>query len=299
MNIGIINIEPSINNTAYMQIARYYKSKGHKVEWWSPENHKQFNAVFCSSLFTYTDKSQIPDDVITGGTGYNVKSRLSKVIENSQLDYSIYPLCDTSYIWFSRGCKRQCPWCIVHDKEGDIHPVDPKNLNPAGRTITVCDNSFFENPEWEKSIEFLRDKNLPCDIQGIDVRTITLRQAHSLTKIIRKKHKRFKIAWDNPYDEQAVMKGISLMTRFIPPYDLMCYVLIGRQPSDHDLYRVNKLKSMKINPFVMPLDKNDFYQKTFARWVNHKAIFKSVTWEKYFNRQWKKEEKLLGRDQRL
>ena len=29
------------------------------------------------------------------------------------------------------------------------------------------------------------------------------------------------------------------------------------------------------------VDKNDFYQKRLARWVNHKAIFKSIKWEDY------------------
>jgi len=31
----------------------------------------------------------------------------------------------------------------------------------------------------------------------------------------------------------------------------------------------------------MPYDRADTYQKRFARWVNHKAIFKSVTWSDY------------------
>jgi len=31
----------------------------------------------------------------------------------------------------------------------------------------------------------------------------------------------------------------------------------------------------------MPYNKEDLYQKKFARWVNHKAIFKSVKWVDY------------------
>jgi hypothetical protein len=31
----------------------------------------------------------------------------------------------------------------------------------------------------------------------------------------------------------------------------------------------------------MPYNKSNKYQKNFARWVNHKAIFKSVEWEDY------------------
>jgi hypothetical protein len=42
-----------------------------------------------------------------------------------------------------------------------------------------------------------------------------------------------------------------------------------------------KLKNMGCNPFVMPFDKHNYYQKRFGRWVNHKAIFKTVTWADY------------------
>ena len=38
----------------------------------------------------------------------------------------------------------------------------------------------------------------------------------------------------------------------------------------------------------MPFNKFDKYQKDFSRWVNHKAIFKSVAWKDYKKKQWKK-----------
>jgi hypothetical protein len=34
----------------------------------------------------------------------------------------------------------------------------------------------------------------------------------------------------------------------------------------------------------MPYDRSDQYQKTFARFVNHKAIFKKVKWRDYNRR---------------
>ena len=44
-----------------------------------------------------------------------------------------------------------------------------------------------------------------------------------------------------------------------------------------------KLRELGVSPFVMPFNKSDNYQKRFARWVNHKAIFKSTKWEDYNN----------------
>jgi len=37
----------------------------------------------------------------------------------------------------------------------------------------------------------------------------------------------------------------------------------------------------EVCPFVMPYNKQDRYQKDFARWVNRKPIFKSTKWENY------------------
>ena len=75
MRVGLVNIEPKVFNTAYMQIAAYHKGRGDTVEWWLPLIHRHFDVVYCSSLFDFTDKSGIPDDVICGGTGFDVTSR--------------------------------------------------------------------------------------------------------------------------------------------------------------------------------------------------------------------------------
>ena len=283
MKVGIIDIEPKIYNTAYMQIANYYRLRGHSVDWWSPPAHWNFNNIFCSSLFDYTDKSDIPDDVICGGTGFDVHSRLSRAMENCDLDYSIYPNCHKSFLWFSRGCPRKCPWCVVPAKEGGIRPVTVKSLNPRGKYVVVCDNNFFANPEWAGAIDCLRSFGLPCDFQGIDIRGITKRQAHSLSKL--RHHKRIKFAWDVPDDEEKVLAGISVLTRYIRPYQLMCYVLIGFNTTEgQDLHRIKTLRKWGIDPFVMPYDKKDLYQRSLARYVNRKAIFKKVTWSDYWQR---------------
>jgi hypothetical protein len=60
------------------------------------------------------------------------------------------------------------------------------------------------------------------------------------------------------------------------------YVLIGFDTTpEEDMHRVMKLHSYGCNPYIMPYNKEDLYQKKFARWVNHKAIFKSVKWKDY------------------
>jgi len=279
MKVGLIDIEHNIFNTAYMQIAAYHRGRGDTVECWTPLTDRQFDHVYCSSIFDYTDKTEVPARAICGGTGFDVTSRLSQVIENSDLDYSIYPKCDRSFVWFSRGCIRDCPWCIVRQKEGYIHSVKAKKLNPSGKYIVVQDNNFFANPEWEKAIKQLQKWGQPVDFQGIDARTLSIYRCEQLLTI--RHYKRIKIAWDDPHED--LEPKLRTIIRYIKPWRLMCYVLIGYWHGEEelDLHRVETLRNLGIDPFVMPYVRSDFYQRAFARWVNHKAIFKKIPWQDY------------------
>ncbi|HUW19870.1 MAG TPA: hypothetical protein VMW16_11265 [Sedimentisphaerales bacterium] len=229
MKVGLVDIEPKVFNTALMQIAAYHKSIGDEVEWWSPLTAHCFPKVYCSSLFDFTDKTELPKRAICGGTGFDIKSKLPCAIENCDLDYSIYPKCETSYIWFSRGCVRNCGFCCVLQKEGYIRPVRSKNLNPNGRYITVQDNSFFANPCWPGAIMQLQKWGQPVDFQGIDIRRITGEQGRAL--ITLRFHKQLKFAWDRPKDEEAVMSGIK---RLLGYYS-------GFMPRARGLHFTNKL----------------------------------------------------------
>jgi len=279
--IGLWNLEPKIENTALMQVSQFHKQCGDQVEFYSPLF--QYDKVYVFSLFSFTKKPKLKPNMIAGGTGFNVVLRLPLEIEQSDLDYSIYPNCNTSYIWFSRGCIRSCPFCIVHAKEGNIQSVEPKNLNPNGKYLSVMDNNFFANPKWREAVEQIKVLNHPVHFpNGIDLRILDQEQCEALQNIKLYSKKRLHIAWDNPRDKLQIERGIDLLTKYIKPYKIMCYVLIGFWSSqEEDLIRVEVLREKNIDPFIMPYNKSDPYQKAFARWVNHKAIFKSVKWKDY------------------
>lgn len=274
MKVGLIDIEPKIFNTAYMQISRHHKDAGDTVEWASPLEYGKFDTLYCSSLFGFTDKSQIPKRAICGGTGFDLTTKLPF---DCHYDYSIYPKCQTSYVWFSRGCNRKCPWCVVPEKEGKYHLVHRKQLNPTGRYVTVMDNSFFSNPGWQDVIAWLG--NMPVDIQGVDVRLLTEEMCKALDGLRRWKKKQFKIAWDE--GDADLTDKLKFMLRFIKPYKILCYTLIGYYNSpDSDLHRIETLKKLNIDPYVMPYDRKDPYQKKFQRWVNGHA-YRNVKWEDF------------------
>ena len=280
-NIGLYNLEPKIYNSAMMQVSQYHKEQGDNIYIYiySPLYHNEYDKIYAFSLFDFTDKSTVTKDMIVGGTGFDLTTKLPKKIADCDLDYSIFPDCDYSIIWFSRGCFRNCPFCVVRRKEGYIHSVEPKNLNPNGKFIKVMDNNFFGNPNWQSAVAQLQEWDQKVDIQGFDIRIFNEEQGEALTTL--KHEKSFKFAWDNPMDN--IDDKIELLLDYVRPYKLMCYVLIGYwSTQEEDLYRVRHLwDKYKIQSFVMPYDKFDSYQKNFARWVNNKIIFKSCTWEEY------------------
>ena len=278
MKIGLLNLEPQINNTALMKISSYHKKQGDAVEMYIDFFRNHYDKIYCSSLFDFTNKGNIPENAVCGGTGFDIKKKLPKDIDDCDLDYSIFPDCKSSYVWFSRGCIRNCPFCIVRKKEGYIKQVKPSNLNPNGNLIEIMDNNFFANPEWKNSEKYLDKWQQSINFNsGIDVRIFEPEQALFINKY---KIKRVHTAWDDPKID--LIPKFKEIIKHIKPYKIMAYVLIGFDSTpEEDLMRVTKLWELKIDPFVMPYNKKDKYQKRFARWVNHKAVFKTVEWKNY------------------
>lgn len=273
--IGLLDIDSKYPNVALMKLKSYY---GDRAKMITPLEAWSCDKVYASSLFNFTEKPNLPDHTIYGGTGYNIKSKLPLEVEQCQPDYSIYPNHEVAMQRYSTGCIRSCPFCVVSKKEGNIKPVDPMNLNPKGKWIYLLDNNFFASPNWLEAIKHLIAYKKPVSFEGIDVRIITEDHCNWLAKV--KNRKQFHIAWDNPKDD--LVNNIKTMTKYISPSRIGCYVLIGYWSTpEEDLYRVEKLRELKVDPFVMPFNKSDQYQKRFARWVNHKAIWKTVKWSDY------------------
>lgn len=131
-----------------MKLSEYHTRHGDRVEWWDPA--KQYDLVYKSRVFTDTyskDTIQVSnaDKVIQGGTGYGPGKNLPYEIEHIRPDYFLYPrFLGTAYGFLSRGCPRNCGFCIVSGKEGR-------------RSVQVADLSEFWNGEEEIK---LMDPNL-------------------------------------------------------------------------------------------------------------------------------------------
>jgi hypothetical protein len=275
MNVGLWNLEPKVENTALMQVSQYHKQQGDHVEFYSPLYN--YDKVYVFSLFSFTKKPKLKSNMVAGGTGFNVKSKLPKEIENCELDYSIYPKSKTSYLWFSRGCIRKCPFCVVPTKEGKLTPVEPKKLNPKNKYISVMDNTFTSNPNFEKALKLLAEKGLPVDFQcGLDVRLNHFEKWCEIKNRL-KIHKQIRTAWDDPNED--LTENLKQFAKVFGKSNIMVFVLIGYWSTDiQDLYRVTEIRELGLDAWVMPYNKKDPYQKAFERWCNRHV---GCSWEDY------------------
>ena len=280
MRIGLVDVDGHrFPNLALMRLSAWHKAQGDVVEWADPM-FGAYDRVYKSKIFTFTPDDAVPWDceVVKGGTGYDVRSRLPEEVERSTaMDYTLYPQYGFSVQFLSRGCIRHCPFCLVHDKEGAIHPVEPLQLNPNGKHIEVLDNNFFANPEWRSAVDYLLATKQKVNLHGVDIRIMDEEQAYWLNKLPL--YGNIHIAWDMPVDLEPKLREV---VRYIKPRKLTCYVLIGYNTTkEFDLHRLAVLKELRITPFVQPY--RDFdnrrtppqYEKDLARWANRTVYFKS------------------------
>ena len=265
-----------------MQVSQFHKQQGDHVELYSPLFN--YDKVYVFSLFSFTKKPLLKSNMVAGGTGFNIRSRLPKEIEQCNLDYTIYPNCKTSYVWFSRGCFRKCPFCVVPIKEGRLDGAIPKNLNPKATTISVMDNNFtgLDRILFSIAMDYLKKVNLPVNFQcGLDARLLATEKYEEMKKL--KIYKQIRTAWDDPREDLTY--GLTDMADVFGKSKIMVYVLIGYWSTpEEDLMRVTKIRELGLDPWIMPYNKQDPYQKAFERWANRHV---GCSWKEYAHGSWK------------
>lgn len=282
MKIGLVDVDGhNFPNIALMKIASWHRTRGDTVEWAFAFN--EYDRIYKSKVFTFTPDDLTVyrcNDIRKGGTGYNIRGKLPMEIDQHKgLAYDLYPTCRYSVQFYSRGCIRHCPFCLVHDKEGEIKSVDPMEWNPKAEWIEVLDNNFFANTRWREAVEDLRRQRLPIKFHGVDIRIMDEEQAAALNTLKLKGN--VHVAWDLP--QLDLTQQLEAITKYIKPYKITCYVLVGfNSTREQDFYRLQTLKRLGILPFVQPF--RDYtnkriptqYEKDLARWANRSWLFKSI-----------------------
>lgn len=294
MKLGLLDVDghSGFPNLALMKIARYFKDAGKEIEWAMPL-FENYETIYASKIFTFSPEPNWNEfnyqHLEKGGTGYDISKSLQPCFDEIRNpDYSIYPNCNYSIQFYSRGCIRKCPFCCVRAKEGYIKAVDPMELNPKGEWIEVLDNNFFANPDWKIAVEHLYKQKQPVKFHGVDVRIMTEEHAYWLNKLKLKNN--VHIAWDLP--EIDLRPQLKEMLKWLRPDDITCYILIGfNSTREQDYERLRYLKELGILPFVQPY--RDFenkrkptqYEMDIARWANRMWLFNTQDFMDYIPRQ--------------
>ena len=285
MKIGLIDVDShNFPNLCLMKLSAYHKAKGHTVEWWNAKG--RYDLVYKSRVFTDTySKDTITvtnaEQVIFGGTGYDTKNRLPPEVEHSYPDYSIYPqFFVIAYGFLTRGCPRNCGFCIVSSKEGrkSVKVADLSEFWKWQPEIKIMDANLLACPDHENLIEQLIRSRAWVDFsQGLDIRLVN-RDNVSLLNRVRIKAVHF--AWDNPDEDlTGYFQRFLDLTAIKSSRQRRVYVLTNYGSThEQDLYRVNTLRAMGFDPYVMIYERPTAPPVTrhLQRWVNNKRLFYAV-----------------------
>ena len=294
MRIGLIDVDghSGFPNLALMKLSAWHKANGDSVEWYEPLFAVEpFDRVYMSKVFTFTPDYPYPvnaNEISRGGTGYKLYDvNLPNEIESIFPDYSIYPKFHFATGFLTRGCIRNCPWCIVPKKEGKLHAVNTwQNIKrPDSRDIVFLDNNVLASDHGITQIEDMIGKDVRIDFnQAMDARLVTPEIAKILSKV-KWIDSTLRFACDTSAMIPALRQAVAYLgENGVKPYRIFVYTLI--QDVEESLARIKAMDEIGVQAFGQPY--RDFdggeptnEQKRLARWCNMRSVHKSCSFEDY------------------
>lgn len=287
--IGLIDIDGhNFPNLALMKLSAFHKQKGDDVSFVTIGD---YDKTYMSKVFTFSadfiNGFGNYGEVVTGGTGFNKTNTLSDEIEHIMPDYSLYKT-DKAFGFLTRGCPNKCGWCVVPKKEGVIKQnADITEFWNGQKEAVLLDNNVLSHKHGLEQIEKIIDLGIKIDFnQGLDARLIANNKdiAELLSRI--KWSRYLRMACDTKSQMPFIEKALENLNGFgFKNYRVFVYLLVKDIEDAHE--RALFLKEKGCSPFAQPY--RDFEnnilptkeQRNFARWVNHKAIFKTIDYKDY------------------
>jgi hypothetical protein len=282
MKIGLYNLEPKFTNIALEKVRRFYQGGGHFVSECTALDYKDFDKVYCFSLFDFTQKDYVAPEMECGGTGFKdlISKQLPKEIDSIELHINRG--------FTTRGCPNKCKFCVVPIKEGDIKIVGTvlDLWDKKSKLVTCYDNNILALPEhFALNARLAIENKIKLDYnQGLDHRRLT----PEIVEVMKSfSHIEYRFAFDNVKSIDTVDKAITLL-QSMGINRCAWYVLCGFDTTmEEDMFRLNYLKSRGQNAYVQRFrnKKNDTDPRliALARWVNRHDWFQGTTWKEYLD----------------
>jgi len=291
-----------------MKLATFYRSLGHEIIYVRGLNEnipKTISQINITSLFTYAWKpvheairfyhERFPEAEITVGGIY--ATLMPEHIQNAfpfvKVFQGLHPKAEEylpsydilrsvekwkgwkkSIVFTSRGCIRNCPFCVVPKVEGKFRTNSVSILpliHPGHKEVVIWDNNFLASPFAKKMLKEMLEHGIKPDFnQGLDARLMDEETAGLLADL---KPKTIHFAYDFVGERKAVQKTIELLEKagykkryiiFYMLYNFYDYKLkYGDTPEDF-LARLKDLMEWGASAYPMrfiplhALEKNSF-----------------------------------------
>lgn len=317
MKIGLVDVDGHAHkkkwgatiypNLALGKLARYHRERGDTVEWAIPFYH--YDRVYMSKVFNFSPDDLTcydADEVIKGGTGYDITSRLPDEVDRLQPDYSIWPHVpkDTAYGFLTRGCPNRCPWCVVPRKEGGVAPyMDVDEIAIEGRhKLVLMDNNFLAAGAYTvRQLEKIIERGYTVDFnQALDARLVSPGLAELLAWCKWSAH-RIRFGCDTPGQVKECQRAIDLLQSYGYRGEFFLYTMLTDNfaecyqrtrywwEKNHEYRRDHKPNVyIHAQPYRDPDDPTrpiPQWQKDMAQWANKKMIFQVASFENFSPRK--------------
>lgn len=309
MKICLIDADSTIPNLALMKLSAFHKSLGDEVELHAAGlpyylNKKKsyffaplgYDKYYCSVVFSGNKRYILGADITFGGTGYNLTTSLSTEVENLLPDYSIYPGNNISYGFITRGCIRNCHFCVVPKKEGMIKQVSTIDKIVRHKKTKFLDNNILALPNHKEILQELVSRQVRCQFnQGLDIRLLDSENSLLLSKMNYLGEYIF--AFDD-WSYQAIISKQLRLLHWRKLYQLKFFVYCHPSMQISNIVkRIEFLKENKCLPYLMrhidcwKSEFSDFYVD-IAAYCNQPALFKKLSFENFLEKRHTKTQRI-------
>ena len=265
-----------------------------------------YDKAYVSKVFNFTPDYQYPinaDEIVRGGTGYDITSQLPQDVDDMQPDYSIYPSVptDISYGFLTRGCPNKCKWCVVPRKEGNILTYwDIERVANGRKKIVLMDNNILATGDYAKQqLQKIIDLDLRVDFnQALDARLVTDEFASLLAQVKWLDNNRIRFGCDTHKQIEDCERAMEMITGYGFTGQYFLYTMLNDDFDEcydrinHWWLRMRKVREQHegrqvyayAQPFRDPDDPDrpiPQWQKDMAGWVNKKAHFVAHSFEEF------------------
>jgi hypothetical protein len=245
----------------------------------------EYDKTYCSIIFDTNIGFVVGNNIVFGGTGISLEISLPDYVEICEPDYSLYPDNDISYGFMTRGCIRNCYFCKVPAKEGQIRLAHEPEDIIRHKKVKFLDNNIFAYKDHVRLFHKLLEINPLVQFnQGLDIRLLNEENSILLSKLRYIDNRQF--AFDDIKYMDLIERKLNIMP-WRKDFRTSFYVYVNpNMPLSDTVKRIEWLRNHKCLPYIMRdttcwgTQYSNFYID-LAGWCNQPNFLISMNFDEY------------------